>query len=108
MDLESILSQLDLREQGGYERRDVELHFMGTEAPESSVSGLMYVATETNPNYLGPAALEQIACQVRSSRGPSGDNVEYVVRLAQSLREMGARDDHVFALEALLLGEVAK
>jgi len=43
-----------------------------------------------------------MARQISESRGPSGPNVEYVVRLAEALREMGAEDDHVFALEARL------
>jgi cation transport regulator ChaC len=63
------------------------------------------VATERNQNYLGPAPLDAIARQVREARGPSGANLEYVLRLADSLREMDASDPHVFALEALLLQE---
>jgi cation transport protein ChaC len=39
---------------------------------------------------------------VRRSRGPSGPNLEYVLRLAESLRALGAQDEHVFALEAAL------
>jgi cation transport regulator ChaC len=63
---------------------------------------VLYVATDANSNYLGPATLENMARQISESRGPSGPNVEYVVRLAEALREMGAEDDHVFALEARL------
>jgi cation transport regulator ChaC len=40
--------------------------------------------------------------QVRAARGASGPNVEYVRRLAESLRELGAHDPHVFALDARL------
>ena len=46
--------------------------------------------------------LAEIAAQVRRSHGPSGANLEYVLRLAESLREHGADDEHVFALEWLL------
>ena len=46
--------------------------------------------------------LDEIAGQVQRSREPGGDNVKYVPELAQSLRDMGAEDAHVFALEALL------
>jgi cation transport regulator ChaC len=62
------------------------------------------VATPENPNYLGPASLEAIAAQVRASTGPSGPNVEYVLELARALRVMGATDEHVEALESLLVG----
>ncbi len=109
--LESVLSQLDFREQGGYERREVELHFAAShvhrgEGQRSTATGLTYIATPANPNYLGPAPLEEIAAQVLASRGPSGDNREYVLRLAASLREIGATDPHVFQVEALVRAPV--
>ncbi len=68
------------------------------------VAGVIYIATPGNPNYLGPAPLDDIAAQVRRSRGPSGHNIEYVTRLAQSLRQMNADDGHVFAIERLVIG----
>ena len=93
-----VLAELDHRERGGYERLDIALDLDGDPA-----SGLTYVATPGNRNYLGPAPLEEVAMQVRAARGPSGDNREYVVRLAASLREMRQEDAHVFELERLLL-----
>lgn len=51
--------------------------------------------------------LDEIAGQVQRSRGPGGDNVKYVPELARSLRDMGAEDAHVFALEALLRAHAA-
>jgi cation transport regulator ChaC len=59
---------------------------------------VVYVAGSGNPNYLGPAPTAEIAAQVRRSTGPSGSNSEYVLRLAQALRELRARDAHVFDL----------
>lgn len=93
-----VLMGLDHRERGGYERLRLELSF----ADGGAASGLVYVATPANPNYLGPAPLEEIAAQVARARGPSGPNTEYVLRLAASLRELGAEDEHVFALERLV------
>jgi cation transport protein ChaC len=95
-----VLAELDHREKGGYERLELELHFEG----DRREAGLVYVATAANPNYLGPAPLAEIAAQVRRSRGPSGSNREYVLRLAGALREGGAQDEHVFALARLLDG----
>ena len=46
--------------------------------------------------------LEEIAAQVRASHGPSGSNVDYVLRLAEALREHQASDEHVEALARLL------
>ena len=91
---DAVLETLDHREKGGYDRRGVTIHFRGRDP----VTGLVYLATPDNPNYLGPASLDAIAEQVRASSGPSGGNVEYVESLARALREMGARDEHVFEL----------
>jgi len=88
-----VLSRLDGREQGGYERHVTTVH------AERAVEALVYIASPENENYLGPASIEAIADQVRSSRGPSGENLEYVLRLAEALREIGARDPHVADLE---------
>lgn len=99
---ERVLADLDVRERGGYAQHRALLY-----RPDGSVlasEGLLYVATDSNPNYLGPASLREIAAQVARSTGPSGPNLEYVLRLAQSLRALDADDPHVFALEALLEG----
>lgn len=63
------------------------------------VRALMYLATEANPDYLGPAGEEAIARQVAGAVGPSGANPEYVFRLADALRAQGAHDPHVFAVD---------
>lgn len=100
---EAVLAELDWRERGGYERVELELVLVGGEhGPEEVVPGLTYVATASNPHYLGPASLEAIAAQIRRSHGPSGPNPEYVIRLAEALRTLGEEDAEVFALEALL------
>lgn len=100
-----VLAGLDHREQGGYRRVDVDVCLRDGSARPRAV---MYLATEDNPNFLGPAPLPEIAAQVRRCRGPSGPNLEYVLRLAQALRALGAdeaEDAHVFELAARLLAE---
>jgi cation transport protein ChaC len=93
-----VLTNLDVREQGGYERHRVEV----THTEGSTPDVLVYVATPDNPNWLGEAPLAHIAEQVRCSVGPSGSNLEYVLSLADALAAMGARDEHVEALARLL------
>ncbi len=95
-----VLATLDYREKGGYRLADVTLRFAGAAGGEAD--GLVYIATPDNPNYLGPAEPADIAAQVRAAEGPSGNNTEYVLRLSAALRGLGAEDEHVFALEALL------
>jgi len=89
---EQVLARLDAREQGGYERHVTTVH------AATAVEALVYIAGPENPDYLGPAPIEAIAEQVRQSRGPSGDNLEYVLRLAEALRDIGADDPHVSEL----------
>jgi cation transport regulator ChaC len=95
---EEVLAHLDVREKGGYERLDVELEVDGA----STLRALVYIASETNPEYLGPASLDEIAKTIAAARGPSGPNVEYVLRLAEAIREAGETDEHVFELERAL------
>lgn len=98
---EAVLGRLDHREKGGYARHRVRLRLGGDEG-ETLEGALVYVATAGNPDYLGPAPLPTIAAQVARASGPSGTNREYVLRLDEALRAMGAEDPHVAALAALL------
>lgn len=95
----TVLAALDHREKGGYVRRFCPVRLLPA---EREVTALVYYASSDNPDYLGPAPLEDIADQVRRSSGPSGPNVEYVRQLARALRELGVTCEHTFALEQLL------
>ncbi|MEM9188303.1 MAG: gamma-glutamylcyclotransferase [Myxococcota bacterium] len=98
-DAEGVLAQLDHREQGGYDRQWLPLEL---EDPAETVSGLIYRATTENPHYLGPAPPETMASHIRASKGPSGPNDEYLLRLREALRSLGAHDAHVEELAALV------
>lgn len=100
-DRDDVIEHLDHRERGGYRRIETDL----VVGERRKVAGLIYVADETNPNYLGPAPMPAIARQVRAAAGASGPNAEYVLRLAEALRELGADDPHVFTLEQYLTAE---
>ena len=93
-----VLEHLDVREQGGYERLAVTLESAGT-----TIEALVYVARATNAEWLGPAPVEAIAATVARARGPSGPNLEYVVRLAEAIRAAGEDDPHVFEIERAAL-----
>lgn len=95
-----ILAQLDHREKGGYERAWVDVEVPGGEDVRGA---LVYIGTPENPEWLGEASAEAIARQILQSHGPSGPNPEYLLELAESLRQMpGAEDPHVFAIERAL------
>lgn len=94
-DSQEIFGALDSRESGGYVRMTIDVEF----ADATCASAMTYYAPPENDNYLGHASITQIASQVRDCSGASGDNVEYVLRLAEALRKVGIRDDEVESLE---------
>ncbi len=93
-----VFDHLDYREKNGYLRVITDIAF----EDGSSEEGLVYIATEENAAFLGPASELEIARQIAASAGPSGRNRDYLLDLAQALREMGKSDPHVFAIEAHL------
>ena len=88
-------AHLDHREKNGYLRLATDMHF----DDGSSAEGIVYIATHDNAAYLGPASERDIARQIAGASGPSGPNSEYLLRLAQALRELGKPDAHVFEIE---------
>jgi len=104
-DPDNVLTGLDHRERGGYERieLEIEIHDEGADfATAFSVTGLVYIAGPGNSHYLGAAPIEAIANQIATASGPSGANPEYVFELADRLRAMGAMDTHVYSVETEL------
>lgn len=105
---EDALEYLNNREMtlGGYLQRITTFHTMDGSRPPFPV--LVFVATPQSKHWLGPAPLETIAKQVVNSSGPSGHNVEYVLRLAHWLRTRlpTVWDEHLYGIETHILVEV--
>ena len=98
-----VLGPLDARETNGYLREKVPLTFLDHNGHDAGRSeGLIYLASEDNPAFLGEAPLADIARQINQAHGPSGPNREYLLNLAHALRELGVDDAHIFALEKQL------
>ncbi len=93
-----VFGHLDHREKNGYLRLATEIRF----DDGSSEEGLVYIATEENAAFLGEASEQAIALQIAASHGPSGPNRDYLLELAQALRDMDKDDAHVFAIEQYL------
>lgn len=102
-DAESVRAHLDHREKGGYSSI-TELFHPDDDIPEP-FQLTIYLATECNSNYLGPAPLANIARQIATSVGPSGKNIEYLLNLADAMRKISphVHDPHLFELEAEVL-----
>lgn len=103
--IEESLAYLNIREavRGGYGTRMVD--FIPRDEDQPSVQALVYIATEDNPNYLGPASTEEIAAQIAVCKGKTGYNVEYLLRLAEFMRQScpGVDDSHLFSIEKACL-----
>lgn len=87
---QQALQYLEWREKQYDKRVRVDI-FTKDSADVPVVAGaLVYLATDgpQNVNYLGPATLQDIAQQVAAAVGPSGPNYEYVLRLADAMRQV--------------------
>ncbi|MBL8681860.1 MAG: gamma-glutamylcyclotransferase [Myxococcales bacterium] len=96
---EATFVALDHRERAGYERSAVEIEL----DHGALASAYVYIAPRGNAWDAGDERDEDIAATILRAHGPSGSNVEYLLRLADALRSLGDRDPHVFALEAAVL-----
>lgn len=98
---ETTLSYLNNREStlGGYTTTITQ--FYTKDGSKKPFPVLVYMATADNINYLGPASLKELANQIVSASGTCGHNVEYVIRLADFMRERipEVNDEHLYLLE---------
>jgi cation transport protein ChaC len=94
-----VFDHLDYREKNGYLRFSTDITF----DDGNSVEGLVYIATQDNAAFVGPASESDIARQIARAVGPSGRNRDYLIDLAAALRVLGKDDPHVFAIEQYLI-----
>ncbi|CAL7940556.1 unnamed protein product [Xylocopa violacea] len=69
---------------------------------------VVYIATNKNEHWLGEAPLHNIATQIFECSGPSGHNVEYLLRLAEFMHRYlpEVHDEHLFTLELLVRSRI--
>ncbi|XP_060908357.1 glutathione-specific gamma-glutamylcyclotransferase 1 [Labrus mixtus] len=107
--VEESLKYLNVRETvcGGYSTKMVDFFPEGGNEPP--VQAMLYIATTDNPLYLGPASPEEIGVQIAVSRGKTGHNLEYLLRLAEFMRSKcpHVEDHHLYSIEAAALTVVS-
>lgn len=101
-DVPDVMAYLNKRETSSYATHKVSFYPREKQMPSFTV--LVYIGTETHPNYLGPAPITALVDQVMKSRGHSGCNADYVLQLAKVTREIApdVQDEHLFSLESKL------
>ena len=98
---DDIMAGLDRREVEGYQRVTLPLVQSDGTAFGDAFS---WVATTSNAHFIGMAAPAEMAAQIASASGGSGKNLDYVLELARTLRDIGEdAEDQTFEIERLLL-----
>ncbi|KAK0260648.1 hypothetical protein B0A54_14660 [Friedmanniomyces endolithicus] len=108
-----VKEYLDIREINGYsiqytpftKDQDMSATYQtvhtGTAAVDEGVPGriscLVYIGLPDNPQFLGPQEPQALAEHIVKSRGPSGENREYLYQLEEALDGLseGSGDEHV-------------
>ena len=100
-DAKRVIDNLDFREKGGYTKAVVDAASLDG---SRTVRALIYTANSSNPLFMGepeslgctaPAA---VAERIHRAVGPSGPNCEYLFKMDEYLRKVGAIDSHVAGL----------
>jgi len=100
--VDTVLRDLDHREKGGYDRISVEAVLAPDHDGGATITAVTWIAAPDNPYHLGEADLPTMLEQIRAAVGPSGQNVEYVLKLSDTLRALGIEDPHVEEIAAAL------
>ncbi|QIW96148.1 hypothetical protein AMS68_001666 [Peltaster fructicola] len=110
-DAAEMREYLDIREINGYSMQYTPFHVSGKattptgssdiSAQDTALAGaihcLVYIGLPDNPQFLGPQDPQALAEKIVRSRGPSGENVEYLLGLEKALNGLStdSGDEHV-------------
>ncbi|GBN50898.1 Glutathione-specific gamma-glutamylcyclotransferase 1 [Araneus ventricosus] len=101
---DSSLSYLDKREAklGGYCTTVVT--FQPRDPREEPFPVILYTALPSNRLYVGSAPLHQVATEIAEAKGHCGHNAEYLLRLANFMKEQlpDVWDEHLYHLDHLV------
>ena len=95
---------LDIREINGYSIRytdfNEDLSTHTSDKPNGvsrQIQCLVYIGLPDNPQFLGPQDPQALAEHIVRSRGPSGENLDYLYELETALNNLSASsvDEHV-------------
>ena len=86
---------LDIREINGYSIQYTPFH--PADSSHGTLNCLVYIGLPSNPQFLGPQDPDALAKHILKSKGPSGENIEYLYMLETALEELSSEsgDEHV-------------
>ncbi|SMR52307.1 unnamed protein product [Zymoseptoria tritici ST99CH_3D1] len=102
-----VKEYLDIREINGYSIQYVPFHPQPPSPthsdepspflPQGEIKCLVYIGLPDNPQFLGPQDPQALAEHIVDSRGPSGENKDYLYQLDEALRGLSrdSGDEHV-------------
>ncbi|KAF2859065.1 ChaC-like protein [Piedraia hortae CBS 480.64] len=92
-----VKEYLDIREINGYSVKYTDFHPSSDAAIPAGVDVpikcLVYIGLPTNPQFLGVQDPQKLAERIAISRGPSGENREYLYQLETALEAL-SKDSH--------------
>jgi cation transport protein ChaC len=91
----AVRSYLDIREINGYSIQFTP--FQPATPSDPVINCLVYIGLPSNPQFLGPQDPDELARHILKSKGPSGENREYLFQLEEALVELSPEsgDAHV-------------
>ncbi|KAF2626847.1 ChaC-like protein [Macroventuria anomochaeta] len=94
-----VREYLDIREINGYSIQFTPFHPASDSKP---IRCLVYIGLPENPQFLGPQDPNALARKILQSRGPSGENREYLFNLEEALLGLSEEsgDKHISDLVA--------
>ena len=86
---------LEIREINGYSIQYAPFH--PVDQSKASIECLVYIGLPDNPQFMGVQEPQKLAEHIFHSKGPSGENKEYLFMLAKALDDLGdaSRDKHI-------------
>jgi len=102
-----VKADLDHREINGYTIHHVPVYSSEGASKPVVERAVVYIGTHDNPAFVGPMkSSDALAEHIYHSRGPSGENKDYLYQLAEALRELSpeSKDRHVWDLEEKVKG----
>lgn len=124
--VEEVKEYLDVREQDGYSTHKVPFHFTSVENHEDLhvaevlknvprdpntndryIESVIYIGTTDNVSFVGPEPIEDTAAKIKVSRGPSGPNTEYLLKLNEAVKniDQNSVDSYLQHLVELVEGQ---